>query len=102
MEPDDAPKVCIVCGKADHPKCQLKSAKDGWRCPKHYWGSVTINTAHTVGRNAVCPCGSGQKFKKCHGKPRPIETAAPEPKDTAKALTTLAVLSSIAAGGSPP
>ena len=22
----------------------------------------------TVGRNAPCPCGSGQKFKKCHGK----------------------------------
>ena len=22
-----------------------------------------------VGRNDPCPCGSGQKFKKCHGKP---------------------------------
>lgn len=22
-----------------------------------------------VGRNEVCPCGSGKKFKKCHGKP---------------------------------
>jgi preprotein translocase subunit SecA len=22
-----------------------------------------------VGRNAPCPCGSGKKFKKCHGKP---------------------------------
>ena len=21
-----------------------------------------------VGRNDPCPCGSGQKFKKCHGK----------------------------------
>jgi preprotein translocase subunit SecA len=21
-----------------------------------------------VGRNDVCPCGSGKKFKKCHGK----------------------------------
>ncbi len=24
----------------------------------------------TVGRNAPCPCGSGKKFKKCHGAPR--------------------------------
>jgi len=22
-----------------------------------------------VGRNALCPCGSGQKFKRCHGAP---------------------------------
>ena len=22
----------------------------------------------TVGRNDLCPCGSGKKFKKCHGK----------------------------------
>jgi preprotein translocase subunit SecA len=23
-----------------------------------------------VGRNAPCPCGSGRKFKQCHGDPR--------------------------------
>ena len=23
-----------------------------------------------VGRNDPCPCGSGKKFKKCHGAPR--------------------------------
>ena len=22
-----------------------------------------------VGRNALCPCGSGKKYKKCHGAP---------------------------------
>ena len=22
----------------------------------------------TVGRNDLCPCGSNEKFKKCHGK----------------------------------
>jgi preprotein translocase subunit SecA len=22
-----------------------------------------------VGRNSLCPCGSGQKFKRCHGAP---------------------------------
>ena len=25
--------------------------------------------AASVGRNDPCYCGSGQKFKKCHGKP---------------------------------
>jgi preprotein translocase subunit SecA len=23
-----------------------------------------------VGRNDVCPCGSGRKYKRCHGDPR--------------------------------
>ena len=23
-----------------------------------------------VSRNALCPCGSGKKFKRCHGDPR--------------------------------
>ena len=22
-----------------------------------------------IGRNALCPCGSGKKYKKCHGSP---------------------------------
>lgn len=27
-----------------------------------------INTTPAVGRNDTCPCGSGKKYKKCHGK----------------------------------
>jgi preprotein translocase subunit SecA len=27
-----------------------------------------INYALKVGRNDPCPCGSGKKFKQCHGK----------------------------------
>ena len=31
--------------------------------------SVTINRAEPkVGRNSICPCGSGKKYKQCHGK----------------------------------
>ena len=26
------------------------------------------STWRSVGRNAQCPCGSGQKYKHCHGK----------------------------------
>lgn len=25
------------------------------------------NALKTIGRNDPCPCGSGKKFKKCHG-----------------------------------
>lgn len=27
-----------------------------------------IAVSHKVGRNEPCPCGSGKKYKKCHGK----------------------------------
>ncbi len=30
---------------------------------------VTPRTEPKVGRNAPCPCGSGKKYKKCHGRP---------------------------------
>jgi preprotein translocase subunit SecA len=26
-----------------------------------------VRTAKKVGRNEPCPCGSGKKYKKCHG-----------------------------------
>ena len=28
----------------------------------------TLVAAMPVGRNDPCPCGSGKKFKQCHGK----------------------------------
>src|SRR5581483_9238629 len=31
-----------------------------------------------VGRNDPCPCGSGQKFKKCHGAALEDETEPPD------------------------
>ena len=32
-------------------------------------GIPTTRTEPKVGRNDPCPCGSGQKYKKCHGRP---------------------------------
>ena len=29
----------------------------------------TVRNTDKVGRNAACPCGSGKKYKHCHGKP---------------------------------
>jgi preprotein translocase subunit SecA len=30
-------------------------------------GGTTVVTAEKIGRNEPCHCGSGKKFKKCHG-----------------------------------
>ena len=30
-------------------------------------GDATLDPYATVGRNDMCPCGSGRKFKRCHG-----------------------------------
>ena len=30
-------------------------------------GGQTVVAAQKVGRNEPCPCGSGKKYKKCHG-----------------------------------
>ena len=29
-----------------------------------------LRTPPRVGRNELCPCGCGLKYKKCHGRPR--------------------------------
>ena len=31
-----------------------------------------VRSQHTAGRNDPCPCGSGKKFKKCHGRQQQI------------------------------
>lgn len=30
-------------------------------------GKITPHTNKEIGRNEICPCGSGKKFKRCHG-----------------------------------
>jgi SEC-C motif-containing protein len=36
----------------------------GWR---YLDGDLAPDTPVKLGRNAPCPCGSGKKFKRCHG-----------------------------------
>jgi hypothetical protein len=36
---------------------------------EHHGGTATDEFAN-VGRNDICPCGSGKKYKRCHGDPR--------------------------------
>ncbi|MDR1183549.1 MAG: SEC-C domain-containing protein [Coriobacteriales bacterium] len=36
--------------------------------PKPKGELISIKTAQKIGRNDPCPCGSGKKYKKCHGR----------------------------------
>jgi hypothetical protein len=38
---------------------------------------MIVKLRRTPGRNAMCPCGSGKKWKKCHGRQKP----PPAPED---------------------
>jgi preprotein translocase subunit SecA len=45
--------------------------------PKEAPAPVTKKAADRVGRNDPCPCGSGKKYKKCHGDAEGAGAAAP-------------------------
>ena len=45
-------------------------AEDASGTAEHTTGSASSTSYANVGRNAPCPCGSGRKFKQCHGDPR--------------------------------
>jgi preprotein translocase subunit SecA len=45
-------------------------AEDGSGRAEHMTGAAAGAEFANVGRNAPCPCGSGRKFKQCHGDPR--------------------------------
>lgn len=47
----------------DQPNVVLSSAEKG-----EMISSQTVNKEEKIGRNDPCPCGSGKKYKKCHGK----------------------------------
>jgi preprotein translocase subunit SecA len=42
--------------------------RDGSRAPRPQQKLEPIRVEKKVGRNDPCPCGSGKKFKNCHGK----------------------------------
>ena len=74
-----ASKVAIVTGAGSGigKAAALALLRDGWSVVlagrresllQEVVGEEADMFAH-VGRNALCPCGSGRKFKKCHGAP---------------------------------
>jgi preprotein translocase subunit SecA len=45
-------------------------SEDGTGKSEHRSGSGVTPGGERVGRNDLCPCGSGRKYKRCHGDPR--------------------------------
>ena len=43
---------------------------DGGTHVENSWGRAANDSFARVGRNDPCPCGSGRKYKRCHGDPR--------------------------------
>jgi preprotein translocase subunit SecA len=41
--------------------------------PPELPGSTFVRSERKVGRNEPCPCGSGKKYKHCHGALSPVE-----------------------------
>jgi uncharacterized protein len=41
-----------------------------------------------VQRNDPCPCGSGRKFKQCHGRPQPAPSSKPLPAPQSRSGAT--------------
>ena len=49
---------------------------------------IKTSASQAIGRNDPCPCGSGKKFKHCHGKSgAPALTGAPVPQPVARSGT---------------
>ena len=48
---------------------QKRLAREREQQHRHRVRAAQPRTEPTVGRNAPCPCGSGKKYKQCHGRP---------------------------------
>lgn len=63
----DGRSTLVNCGVSTATWNSLNKEDNGfltlaWRDPKYH-----ISKSRKVGRNEPCPCGSGKKYKKCHG-----------------------------------
>ena len=55
--------------KFKHVETPAQEHVHGPDCSHHHHEATPYVREHAkVGRNDPCPCGSQQKFKKCHGK----------------------------------
>ncbi|MEM7413825.1 MAG: SEC-C metal-binding domain-containing protein, partial [Myxococcota bacterium] len=64
--PDQAPSPGAAALPASGPPPQAQGGKPG-AGPVAQPGQRTPSKMAKVGRNDPCPCGSGKKYKKCHG-----------------------------------
>ena len=54
----ETPKATYILKSYDLPKYKRNDGK-GWG------GGVTVKNLTKIGRNELCSCGSGKKYKKC-------------------------------------
>ena len=71
---DDLPSGLAAPGLA-RPKragqlSYIAPSEDGSGTAERHTASTDGTDYSKVGRNSPCPCGSGRKFKQCHGDPR--------------------------------
>jgi len=50
----------------------MREIREHWQ-PREHWLPAPVEIVPKVGRNEPCPCGSGKKYKRCHGKLGPRE-----------------------------
>ena len=51
----------------DHDHDHAHGHVHGPDCDHDHSPAPYVRTAPKIGRNDPCPCGSGRKYKKCHG-----------------------------------
>ena len=56
-------------------KLQYSAPAEGGGVEMH--GVAADDPFANVGRNDTCPCGSGRKYKRCHGDPRNAQKSRP-------------------------
>lgn len=54
--------------KTEHADASAVSNEGGVEEPEVQKQEPVTRDGRKVGRNEPCPCGSGKKFKQCHGK----------------------------------
>ncbi|MDV4149028.1 SEC-C metal-binding domain-containing protein, partial [Enterococcus faecalis] len=54
----------VAQGQAEHPETEQDAAAQSNTSAKRQ----PVHVDKKVGRNDLCPCGSGKKFKNCHGR----------------------------------
>jgi uncharacterized protein len=69
-EEDDSLSLAVRRQRIAELPALLKQVAAFWRDPKAIIPPLSQPARSTkIGRNDPCPCGSGEKFKKCHGAP---------------------------------
>ncbi|WP_415840794.1 SEC-C metal-binding domain-containing protein, partial [Nocardiopsis rhodophaea] len=71
-EAEAAPEDVVVPGfGANRPShLQYTAPNETGGVEKHTEAASSDKPYAGTGRNAQCPCGSGKKYKKCHGEPK--------------------------------